>query len=91
MRSPGLNQGPDSRREAFVAKKSDGTTVTAGRGRAARMSPEQAKELCTCGHKAAVHAAYKYSCQAPGDHKGFCPCMRFLSAKEWRANKARSA
>ena len=63
----------------------------AGRGRGAVFTPELAREMCTCGHKAGVHAALKYSCQAPGDLKGFCPCMRFLSAKEWRASKAKSA
>jgi len=72
-------------------KSATATTVSAGRGRSARVTPELAREMCTCGHKAGVHAALKYSCQAPGDHKGFCPCMRFLSAKEWRANKAKSA
>jgi hypothetical protein len=47
--------------------------------------------MCTCGHRASNHAALKYSCQAPGDHKGFCPCMRFLSAKEWRGSKAKAS
>jgi hypothetical protein len=55
------------------------------------MSPELVREMCTCGHRAGVHAALKYSCQAPGDHKGFCPCMRFLSAKEWRGNRAKAS
>src|SRR5260370_6057276 len=65
--------------------------VIGGRGRPVGGSPELARELCTCGHRAGNHAALKYSCQAPGDHKGYCPCMRFISAKEWRGNKSRSA
>jgi hypothetical protein len=65
--------------------------ATSTRGRAAVVSPAQARELCTCGHRASSHAVHKYSCQAPGDHKGFCPCMRFISAKEWRGSKARSS
>jgi len=71
--------------------KSENEKSVAVRGRGVRATPEQAREMCTCGHRAASHAALKYSCQAPGDHKGFCPCMRFLSTKEWRANKARSS
>jgi hypothetical protein len=69
----------------------NGKSKVAGRGHAAKVSPAQAHEKCTCKHPASIHAALKYSCQAPGAHKGFCPCMRFLSAKEWRGNKARSA
>ncbi len=69
----------------------DAKQVIGTRGRAAVVSPAQARELCTCGHRASSHAVHKYSCQAPGDHKGFCPCMRFISAKEWRGNKARSS
>jgi hypothetical protein len=74
-----------------VATKKLENARPAGRGRGAVFTPELAREMCTCGHKAGSHAALKYSCQAPGDHKGFCPCMRFLSAKEWRASKAKSA
>ena len=85
----GPNDGPGFRKErGTVTSKKLGHAV-AGRGRSARVSPELAREMCTCGHKAGSHAALKYSCQAPGDHKGFCPCMRFLSAKEWRASKAK--
>lgn len=36
------------------------------------------KEICTCGHSASKHTASRYTCQAPGDRKGFCPCMRFV-------------
>jgi len=64
----------------------DAKPVVGVRGRPAGGSPELAREMCTCGHRAGSHAALKYSCQAPGDHKGFCPCMRFISAKEWRGN-----
>jgi hypothetical protein len=39
----------------------------------------RAREVCLCGHRATVHAAYRYACQAPGDRKGFCPCMRFVA------------
>ncbi len=44
-------------------------------------SQERGAELCSCGHGASSHVALKYSCQAPGEDKGFCPCMRFLSGK----------
>src|SRR3989442_11550125 len=71
-------------------KSENGKSVVAVRGRGVRATPEQAREMCTCGHRASSHAALKYSCQAPGDHKGFCPCMRFLSAKEWRGNKGKA-
>ncbi len=72
-------------------KSENAKSVVAVRGRGVRATPEQAREMCTCGHRAASHAALKYSCQAPGDHKGFCPCMRFLSAKEWRGSKAKAS
>src|SRR2546429_3384916 len=72
-------------------KSENGKSVVAVRGRGVRATPEQAREMCTCGHRASSHAALKYSCQAPGDHKGFCPCMRFLSAKEWRGRKAKGS
>src|SRR5882762_5018744 len=49
--------------------------------REATASQERGGELCTCGHRASSHVALKYSCQAPGEDKGFCPCMRFLSGK----------
>jgi len=42
------------------------------------------RELCSCGHRAINHAALKYSCHAPGNHKGYCPCMRFIPAKAVR-------
>ncbi len=74
------------------SKKSEVAKPVGGRrGRGVVISPELARELCTCGHRARNHAALKYSCQAAGDHKGYCPCMRFLSAKEWRGNRSLSA
>ena len=44
-----------------------------------RHRPEPSRELCLCGHRATVHAAYRYACQAPGERKGFCECMRFIA------------
>jgi hypothetical protein len=44
-----------------------------------RRMPEPSRELCLCGHRATVHAAYRYACQAPGERKGFCECMRFIA------------
>jgi hypothetical protein len=41
---------------------------------------KRGRELCSCGHRAIDHAALKYSCQAAGKRKGFCPCMRFIPA-----------
>jgi len=41
---------------------------------------KRGRELCSCGHRAIDHAALKYSCQAAGKRKGYCPCMRFISA-----------
>ena len=49
--------------------------------REAAASKERGLEICSCGHRASVHVALKYSCQAPGEDKGFCPCMRFISGK----------
>lgn len=51
-------------------------------GAAPGRSPELAKEMCTCGHRAGNHVAFKYTCQAPGNRKGYCPCMRFIPRKE---------
>jgi hypothetical protein len=42
---------------------------------------KRGRELCSCGHRAIDHAALKYSCQAAGNRKGYCSCMRFISAK----------
>jgi hypothetical protein len=42
---------------------------------------KRGRELCSCGHRAITHAALKYSCQAAGNCKGYCPCMRFIPAK----------
>ena len=50
-----------------------------GSGNTGRRMPEPSRELCLCGHRATVHAAYRYACQAPGDRKGFCECMRFIA------------
>jgi len=36
-------------------------------------------ETCICGHRASKHAANRYACQAPGNRKGYCPCMRFVA------------
>ncbi len=44
-----------------------------------RHIPEPSREVCLCGHRATVHAAYRYACQAPGERKGFCECMRFIA------------
>ena len=45
---------------------------------------KRGRELCSCGHRAIDHAALKYSCQAAGDRKGYCHCMRFIPAKAVR-------
>ncbi len=52
--------------------------------------PKLGRELCSCGHRASNHAAGKYSCQAPGDHKGYCPCMRFIPGKTSQVSGRRS-
>lgn len=44
-------------------------------------STEYQQELCTCGHPGASHIVCRHSCQAPGNHKGFCPCLRFIPQK----------
>jgi hypothetical protein len=51
------------------------------RGTPARAS-EAPKGICTCGHDANHHVAFKYGCQAPGKRKGYCPCMRFIPRNE---------
>lgn len=52
---------------------------TAGQSNGRKRMPEPSRELCMCGHRATVHAAYRYACQAPGERKGFCECMRFIA------------
>lgn len=47
--------------------------------RRGRLTAEPSREMCICGHRATVHAAYRYGCQAPGTRKGFCQCMRFIA------------
>jgi len=44
-------------------------------------SARTGREMCSCGHRASKHAVGKYACQAPGDYKGFCPCMVFIPGK----------
>ena len=44
-----------------------------------RDSSGPGKEMCICGHRASRHTANRYACQAPGDRKGFCACMRFIA------------
>ncbi len=58
--------------------EAEGHKPEAARGRPGRRSAEPSRELCLCGHRASAHAAYRYACQAPGNRKGFCACMRFL-------------
>lgn len=62
--------------ESKPEKKKSGTS---GDGSGRRRAPEPSRELCLCGHRATVHAAYRYACQAPGERKGFCECMRFIA------------
>lgn len=50
-----------------------------GSANSRRRMSEPSRELCLCGHPATVHAAYRYACQAPGDRKGFCECMRLIA------------
>jgi hypothetical protein len=54
------------------------------RGLAAGDLRKFGRVLCSCGHPASNHAALKHSCHAPGDYKGYCPCMRFIPAKAMR-------
>lgn len=56
-------------------QKQVASEVRRGRGRMA----EPSREMCLCGHRATVHAAYRYGCQAPGPRRGFCECMRFIA------------
>jgi hypothetical protein len=53
-------------------------------------SPKPGRELCACGHRASKHVVGKYTCQAPGDRKGYCPCMRFIPKKASRESNRRS-
>jgi len=62
--------------ETESENKKSGTT---GDDNGRRRAPEPSRELCLCGHRATVHAAYRYACQAPGERKGFCECMRFIA------------
>ena len=60
-------------------KPEDKKSRAPGDGNGRRRVPEPSRELCLCGHRATVHAAYRYACQAPGERKGFCECMRFIA------------
>jgi len=51
----------------------------------------RAREVCLCGHRATVHAAYRYAYQAPGNRKGFCPCMRFVARNSPIGKRLRTA
>jgi hypothetical protein len=46
---------------------------------ARRPARASANETCICGHRASRHTANRYVCQAPGNRKGYCPCMRFVA------------
>jgi len=60
-------------------KPDEETTVEAAEKKELRDAPAQAKEICICGHRASKHTAGRYACQAPGNRKGYCPCMRFVA------------
>jgi hypothetical protein len=60
-------------------KPEEATPKVDARERKGRDVAGHAREVCLCGHRATVHAAYRYACQAPGNRKGFCPCMRFVA------------
>jgi hypothetical protein len=47
-------------------------------GQSAGGASKDGKEVCECGHAANRHVVGKYTCQAPGSRKGYCPCMRFI-------------
>src|SRR5713226_1424526 len=59
----------------MTSKKTEGTEpVVDETSREAAASQERGQEVCSCGHRASSHVALKYSCQAPGEDKGYCPC-----------------
>jgi hypothetical protein len=47
-------------------------------GQSAGGAGKDGKEVCECGHPSNRHVVGKYTCQAPGSRKGYCPCMRFI-------------
>ena len=57
----------------------EATSDTEVKDREGRDLPGLAKEFCLCGHRASSHTANRYACQAAGDRKGYCPCMRFVA------------
>ena len=73
--------------ESNAEDKNSGTT---GSGRGRRHMAVPSRELCLCGHRATVHAAYRYACQAPGSRKGFCECMRFIARSSPVGKRLRS-
>ena len=73
--------------ESKPEEKKSGTTQ---RGRGRRHMAVPSRELCLCGHRATVHAAYRYACQAPGSRKGFCECMRFIARSSPVGKRLRS-
>ena len=60
-------------------KVQEATPKALARGRGERDIPARPKEICLCGHSASKHTALRYTCQAAGDRKGYCPCMRFVA------------
>jgi hypothetical protein len=74
-----LSEQRERRSPVSERKSENKKSRTAGQSNGRKRMPEPSRELCMCGHRATVHAAYRYACQAPGERKGFCECMRFIA------------
>jgi hypothetical protein len=72
------------------SKAENGKSRNIRNGGGGRRLPEPSRELCLCGHRATIHAAYRYACQAPGERKGFCECMRFIARSSPVGKRLRS-
>lgn len=72
-------------------KLEDATPKQEPSRRRGRNAASPAREMCLCGHRATVHAAYRYGCQAPGNRKGLCPCMRFVARNSPIGKRLRTA
>ena len=57
----------------------EGMPKAAVKERGERDAPGPPNEICLCGHSASKHTALRYTCQAAGSRKGYCPCMRFIA------------
>jgi hypothetical protein len=69
----------------------EATPKASTKRRGERDAPARPNEICLCGHSASKHTALRYTCQAAGDRKGYCPCMRFVARNSAIGKRTRAA